>query len=70
MPLAGMEAFVTDMPSGAKIDIAYAQADSKVTASDSHGDFDNDVATMTTIMSRILGSTLPAPPIKSELTGY
>jgi hypothetical protein len=69
-PLAGMQAFAASMPTGAKIDIAYAQRDGKVTGSESHGDFDNDVATLTTIMSRILGGKVPKPPIKSELSGY
>jgi len=70
MPLAGMQRFVGEMPTGPKLDIAYAQDGGTVTAATSHGDFDNDVATLTTIMSRIRGGRLDKPPIKSELTGY
>jgi hypothetical protein len=68
-PLAGMQRYVKDLPSGAKVQITYSGAGG-VSESKSHGGFDNDVATLSTIMSRILGKKVPHPPKKDELTGY
>jgi hypothetical protein len=68
--LAGMQIFVNDMPAGAKLDIVYSDQQGGKSASGSHGGFDNDVATLTTIMSRIIGQKVPLPPNKDELTGY
>lgn len=70
MPITGMQMYAKEMPTGAKIEIAYATRDSTITASRSHGGFDNDAATITSIMSRILEGKVPEPPIASELTGY
>jgi papain like protease len=70
MPLAGMQIFAGGIPAHPKIDIAYSQPKGGVTASASHGGFDNDRATMTTIMARILGKKVPNPPTADELTGY
>ena len=56
------------MPTAAKLQIDYAV--STTTKSRSHGGFDNDVATLSTIMSRILGGTVEHPPTPDELTGY
>ncbi len=67
--LAGMQLYEKAMPNGKKISIDYSKAGGK-TSSVSHGGFDNDVATMTTIMSRILGKAAPKPPVASELIGY
>ncbi len=68
--LAGMEKFSADLPAWPALDVIYAKTGGKVCASTSHGGFDNDGATLTTIISRILGK--PAiPPVKnSELTGF
>ena len=68
-PLAGMQIYADKMPSGARIDIAYSGLRSG-TASRTHGGFDNDSVTLTTIMSRILGRRVPLPPTADELTGY
>jgi hypothetical protein len=69
-PLAGMQRYASSMPSGPKIVIDYASPKSTVTASTSHGGFDNDAATLGTIMARILGKgAAPFPPKESELTG-
>jgi hypothetical protein len=67
--LAGMQHYVDDMPRGGKLDIAYSGVGGK-TASTSHGGFDNDALTLTTIMARILDRGVPEPPIADELTGY
>lgn len=71
-PLAGMQFYVDQLKQGgqlpARLDIAYAK--SAATASTSHGGFDNDAATLTTIMSRILGKPAPKPPRADELQGY
>lgn len=69
MSLAGMQLFVKEMPANAKLQIAYSGQDGK-TDSKTHGDFDNDALTLTTIMSRILGKKVPKPPTAEELTGY
>ncbi len=67
--LAGMEAFKDGMPTASKkLDISYAGHGNS--ASTSHGGFDNDALTLTTIMSRILGKPAPEPPTTDELTGY
>ncbi|MDB5656216.1 MAG: hypothetical protein JWQ94_3829 [Tardiphaga sp.] len=69
MPLAGMEKFVKGMPTGPKLQIDYATPGG-TTTSTSHGGFDNDVATLSSIMSRILGKKVEYPPQKDELVGY
>jgi Papain family cysteine protease len=70
MALAGMQAFVNSMPtSPAKLAIAYSKTGGD-TASTSHGGFDNDAPTLTTIMSRILRKKVPKPPTADQLTGY
>jgi hypothetical protein len=71
MPLAGMQRFAAKLPNqGAKFKIDLAAKASSATASTSHGGFDNDAPTLTTIMSRILGMKVPKPPLPTELTGY
>ena len=57
-PLAGMQRYVKQMPKAAKLDIAYSGIGGK-TASTSHGGFDNDAPTLTTIMARILDKKVP-----------
>ena len=64
-----MQHYVGQMPKAAKLDIAYSGIGGK-TASTSHGGFDNDAPTLTTIMGRILDKEVPFPPIPDELTGY
>ncbi len=67
--LAGMEAFKDGMPTASsKLNISYSGHGNS--ASTSHGGFDNDALTLTTIMSRILGKPAPEPPTADELTGY
>ena len=68
-PIAGMQRFVKGLPAGVKVSIDYSMTGGK-TSSTTHGGFDNDQPTLTTIMSRILGKKVPAPPTKDELTGY
>lgn len=67
-PLAGMEVFAKLMPTSTRLSVSYSK--NKDTKSTSHGGFDNDPATLTTIMSRVLGGKVPRPPTASELTGY
>jgi hypothetical protein len=70
-PIAGMQHYVSGMPNqGARMKIDYSAKGNTVTASTSHGGFDNDAPTLTTIMSRILGKSVSKPPVPSELTGY
>jgi hypothetical protein len=69
-PLAGMQLYRPGMPTHSKLEIALSGAQGGATASTSHGGFDNDAMTLTTIMSRILGGKVPKPPMPEELTGY
>ncbi|MDQ0319420.1 hypothetical protein QO002_001558 [Pararhizobium capsulatum DSM 1112] len=73
-PLAGMEIYHSPMPDPEdfkklKIDLSSGKS-SATTQSTSHGGFDNDAATLTTIMARIRGTAPPKPPMQNELTGY
>ena len=69
MPIAGMAKYHGGLPSSARLKISYSGVggDSQST---SHGGFDNDAATLTTIMNRIAGKPVPLPPRPNELTGY
>jgi len=67
--LAGMQLYEREIPKNKNVSIEYSKTGGK-TSSVSHGGFDNDVATMTTIMSRILGKEVPKPPVATELIGY
>jgi hypothetical protein len=66
-PLAGMQTF-EDRLSGEPI-VAHAGID-KITQSESHGGFDNDAATMNTILERILGTAPQSPFKQEELIGF
>jgi hypothetical protein len=65
--IAGMQKYA--LSPAAKLDIAYSKPGG-LSTSKSHGGFDNDVATLTSIMSRILGKKPPLPPKADEVTGY
>lgn len=69
-PLAGMQAYAREMPDHSKLEVAYSDGGGGKTASRSHGGFDNDPATLATIMSKVLGKPVPQPPKADELTGY
>lgn len=69
-PLAGMEIYQGGIPPSPRLKIDKSISD--VTAATSHGGFDNDAATLTAVITRILG-TKPKPgmaPRQDELTGY
>lgn len=70
MPLAGMEIYHGGLKASPKL--KFDTSISAVTASTSHGGFDNDAATLTTVMTRILGANLKPgmAPRPDELTGY
>lgn len=67
-PLAGMDIFSDRLPQSDLLKID--RAESSTTRSTTHGGFDNDAATMTTIMSRIARGKLSKPPTEEELVGY
>ncbi|RVJ72538.1 hypothetical protein [Sinorhizobium medicae] len=67
-PLAGIEIFSDRLPRSDLLKID--RSESSTTGSTTHGGFDNDPATMTTIMSRIEGRKLLRPPTEDELVGY
>ncbi|MDU0919638.1 C1 family peptidase [Raoultella ornithinolytica] len=68
MPLAGMEIYKSGMPKGNNLIIYHSQ--SNETKSTSHGGFDNDLSTMTTILKCIKGGALSHPPREDDMTGY
>jgi hypothetical protein len=67
--LAGMQVAAPGLPRSSRLVINYADGSGR-TAARSHGGFDNDGATLSTIMSRVLGMAVPLPPAEDELTGY
>jgi hypothetical protein len=68
--LAGMEKFAADLPTWPSLDVIYAKKGGKISASTSHGGFDNDGATLTSVISSILGKAAKPPVNDSELVGY
>jgi len=66
--LAGMQRYRKNIPNNSRLEIDYSS--SNRTASKTHGGFDNDAVTLTTIMSRILGKAPARPPRADELIGY
>lgn len=70
-PLAGMERYAKQLPPDKRISIDYSTGvTGKITTSITHGGFDNDVTTLNTIMTRILGAA-PAKPVRpEEVEGY
>ncbi|MDF0522822.1 C1 family peptidase [Bradyrhizobium yuanmingense] len=68
-PLAGMQKYLDLLPKSGKLSIAFSQSGGS-SESRTHGGFDNDVATMTSILRGIAGGTIAFPPTADELTGY
>jgi len=66
-PLAGMQIFEPGLKGNAKI--AHAGID-KTSDSESHGGFDNDPATMNTILANVLGQPAPQPFKPEELKDF
>ncbi|MDE3819721.1 C1 family peptidase [Sinorhizobium meliloti] len=67
-PLAGMEIYSKRLPQSDLL--KFDRSESPTTRSTTHGGFDNDAPTMTTIMLRIAGRKLDKPPTEEELVGY
>ncbi|NKM60728.1 hypothetical protein GFL58_06790 [Rhizobium leguminosarum bv. viciae] len=67
-PLAGMEIYSGALKEFSKLHLNKSV--SGATRSTAHGGFDNDAATLTTIMSKIVGGKLMLPPRPDELQGY
>ena len=67
-PLAGMQLHRNQLVKSPRLAIDYASGGA--TKSESHGSFDNDAATLSTIMKRILGKKLDDAPRPDELVGY
>jgi hypothetical protein len=69
-PLLGMQVFAGDTDLGVADQVVYAgDGEGAVTDSETHGGFDNDPATMNTILRRILGGE-PAVPFTEEILDY
>jgi hypothetical protein len=69
MPIAGMQIY-DDFVTAYKKRLSTSYSVGKNATPKSHGGFDNDPATLTTIMSHILGGKVSRPPVAGELTGY
>jgi hypothetical protein len=67
-PLAGMKVYDGGLLATSKLLIAYATGPE--TTSTSHGGFDNDAPTLTSIMTRILKQPPASPPRTEELVAY
>lgn len=67
-PLAGMELYKDEMQKMTKLVTNYFPNGNG--GSKTHGGFDNDVETLSSIMKRILGKPAERPPRSDELTGY
>jgi pimeloyl-ACP methyl ester carboxylesterase len=66
MPILGMQIFNKGIND---VDIVYSEKDGKRSASDSHGGFDNDPATMNDVLKRLLGKA-PAVPFTKQSLKY
>ncbi len=69
-PLLGMQCYAKKLTAHPGMSIHYSNGKKGVTTSTSHGGFDNDVKTMNTIMSQILGKAPAKPFTKEEMKGY
>lgn len=70
-PLLGMEVFANKLPALPGLRFMYSDGKTgTVTRSTTHGGFDNDTATMNSIMRRILGAVPPLPFAENEMMGY
>jgi hypothetical protein len=69
-PLLGMQRYSRKLAAQPGLSIYYSSGRRGVATSTSHGGFDNDVATMNTIMTRILGKAPAKPFTKHEMKGY
>jgi Papain family cysteine protease len=65
--LAGMALYLARLPKWPSLQVEYATRGSPVSASLSHGGFDNDGVTFTTMISRMLGRAVKPPIADSEL---
>ncbi len=69
-PLLGMQRYAKKLKKYQGLTIHYANRKKGITASRSHGGFDNDVQTMNSILKGILGKTAKKPFVKKEMQGY
>ena len=69
-PLLGMQRYSKKLTVYPGMSIHYSNGKKGVTTSTSHGGFDNDVKTMNTIMSQILGEAPAKPFTDEEMKGY
>jgi len=69
-PLLGMQRYARKLTPYPDLSFHYSNGKKGLTTSTSHGGFDNDVKTMNSIMTRILGEAPPEPFTKKEMKGY
>ncbi len=69
-PILGMQRYSKKLTMHPGLTIDYSNGKKGVTNSTSHGGFDNDVATMNTIMTKILKKAPTKPFTKEEMKGY
>jgi len=70
IPLLGMAKYHDKVDSGPGLTVRISNGAGGVTASRTHGGFDNDAATMNSVMTRILGAAPPQPFTPAELKGF
>ena len=68
LPLLGMEKFKAQIDRArGKTKLVYSTGDGEVTQSTAHGAFDNDAATLNTVLRHVLGRKSSNPFRKEEL---
>nr|NJM03262.1 peptidase C1 [Desulfobacula sp.] len=69
-PLLGIQQYSKLLDGHPGLAIHYSDGKKGITASTSHGGFDNDARTMNAVAAQILGKTPPKPFTENEMKGY
>ena len=69
-PILGMQRFSKDLEGTTGLNLVYSNGRGKVTRSESHGGFDNDVHTMNSLLKRVLKGAPKKPFNDREMKGY
>lgn len=69
-PILGMQRYAETLPATPQLSIRYSDGKNGVTASTSHGGFDNDARTMNAILRRVLGRDAEKPFLPREILRY
>lgn len=69
-PILGMQTYSAALPRKQRLKFAYSDGRNALSASTSHGGFDNDPNTMNDILKTILGAAPSKPFTKTDLGGF